>query len=841
MSSFERWLDADADAQDRLLADLERQDPELHGLVVAAIRTDRDAESLHFLEDGALVDAARSGGRGAESTLLDLLGEQVGPWRIERLLGVGGMGQVVLVARSDGLHSGRAALKMLRFAALDQTTQRRFAREGELLARLQHPHVARLLDVGESVDGRRFLVLEYVDGDRIDDWCDRRRATIERRLQLFEQVCDAIAYAHGNLIVHRDLKPSNILVDAGGVAKVLDFGMAKLLEGEALAGEMTELTRVAGAAFTPEYAAPEQFSGDPVTVATDVYSLGAVLYVLLVGHRPHGAADATPAQLARAVSLDEPRRLSLRVGETTGDTRRIAEARSTSAEQLQRALRGDLDTILAKALKRDPTERYASVQAFADDIRRYLDNRPIAARADSLAYRLRKYVRRHRVGVVVGSLLVLAVLAGVAGIAVEERIARREAARAETEAAKATQIANFTSGMLAGIDPDRAKTMDRTLIRSILDTAASNADRELAEQPAVRASIEDTIATSYYSIGESEIAVSHWQLALDAAKQSGGGPGPQARLMAKLSRAQKAISQYRKAHVTATQAVEISKGLPETDADSLYAQSRLAAVDCVLFRSQVCRDRFASVYALERRTLGEEDAETLATLSGLAAAEAQLGNHDVSRAHYAKAISGYTARFGASDSHRLSIITQYASMNDATGHYDENEKLLEASLPLARAALGEAHPITLETMTWLGITFNQLKRFAEAKATLLRALALYGSGDKSNGFTPMSSKIGLIDAEVGLGEYAAAEKHAREFLVLVKDMSGPHGDGGLSRSILANVLIHEDRFEEAEQELKAADAARLPRSPGATANLVSRQTAQRFVDLYTRWNKPESA
>jgi len=311
--------------------------------------------------------------------------------------------------------------------------------------------------------------------------------------------------------------------------------------------------------------------------------------------------------------------------------------------------------------------------------------------------------------------------------------------------------------------------------------------------------------------------------------------------MAKLSRAQKAISQYRKAHDTATQAVEISKDLPETDADSLYAQSRLAAVDCILFKSQACRDRFAKVYALERRTLGEDDGETLASLSGLAAAEAQLGNNDVARGYYAQAIGGYTARFGLSDSHRLSIITQYASMNDATGHYAENEKLLSASLPIATAALGEAHPITLETMTWLGITFNQLQRFAEGKATLLRTLALYGGGDKSNGFTPMSSKIGLIDAEVGLGEYAAAEKHAREFLILVEDMTEAHGDGGLSRSILGNVLMHEGRYEEAEAELKAADAARLPHSHGATASLVSRQIAQRFVELYTRWGKPESA
>ncbi|MFT3791727.1 MAG: serine/threonine-protein kinase [Rudaea sp.] len=878
---FERWLECGVEERAALLAGLAATDGELHALVLGAIQTDRDAESLHFLEEGALAAAARD--VGGDAALRDRHGERIGPWRIVRLLGVGGMGQVWLVERGDGLHAGQAALKMLRFAAVDRAAQQRFAREGELLARLRHAHVARLLDVGESDEGQRYLVMEYIDGERIDEWCDARRATVETRLRLFDQVCAAIAYAHANLIVHRDLKPSNILVtdcDAGGnsggdesvppspssgalrhllprgegkserpaaagfprgTAKVLDFGMAKLLEGDAPPGEITELTRAAGAAFTPEYAAPEQFSGEAVTVATDVYALGAVLYVLLTGRRPHGEAGATPMQLAHAVSRDEPRRPSSRIVETTGDTQAIAAARAATPRQLQRVLRGDLDTILAKTLKRNPQERYASVQALAEDVRRYLEHRPIAARADGAAYRLRKYARRHRVGVGVGALLLFAVLAGVSGIVWEARIARREAARAETEAAKAKQIAKFTSGILSGIDPDRAKTMDRTLIRSLLDTAAGNAQRELAQQPAVRASIEDTIAASYYSIGESVRAAEHWDLAYAAVRESGADAAAQARLLAHRSQAEMGGARYRESLATAEQAAALTAALPESDVDRLYAQSQLAAAECMLFRTQPCRDRFERVYALERRVLGENDPETLESLSGLGVAEAHLGNDEAARAICRKTIDGYATRYGKSDSHTLGAVVRIAALNDTTGRYAENEKLLDEYLPLATKALGESHPTTLTLAMWRGRTLNDLHRYVEAKASLLRTLALFNASDEAGGFTPMSAETVLVDSLVALGEYADAEKHARAILEKAEKLGGPHGDGGATRSLLARVLIGQRRFGEAETELAQAYAAQPSQKTGMPMNVVMRQIVRTYVDLYSAWGRTDLA
>ncbi|MFT3791723.1 MAG: serine/threonine-protein kinase [Rudaea sp.] len=494
MALIERWLDADEDARRALLDDVARDDAQLHARLAEAIRTDGDAEAMRFLAGSALMDVART--QAPETKLRDLAGQRIGPWRVTGLLGVGGMGQVWRVRRDDGRHAGEAALKMLRFAALDPAAQQRFAREGELLARLQHPHVARLLDVGETDEGQRYLVLEYVDGERVDHWCDRHKATIDARLRLFLQVCEAISYAHANLIVHRDLKPSNILVQADSQAKVLDFGTAKLLEADGAAEETSELTRAGGAAFTPEYAAPEQFDGKPVTVATDVYSLGVVLYLLLAGRRSYGDTEPTPAQLARAIREHEPRRPSAAAAERTGDTAALAAARATTPEQLRRALRGDLDTILAKALKREPAERYASVAALADDVRRHLEHRPILARGDSAGYRLRKYLRRHRVGAAIGALLALAIVAGVAGVLWQAEAARREAARATAVKQFLIDLFDDTRNTRAGIQVRRASALD------ILNNGAERLKTELGEQPEMRDELYETLIEIFDSSGD---------------------------------------------------------------------------------------------------------------------------------------------------------------------------------------------------------------------------------------------------------------------------------------------------------------------------------------------------
>ncbi len=837
MRWFDRWLESSEAERASLLASLQVSDTQMHALLLRAIEVDREAEAKHFLDVGAMLDVARN--ESVESAVRDLQGERIGAWRVARLLGVGGMGQVWLVARDDGRHAGHAALKMLRFSVLNRAAQLRVAREGELLARLQHAHIARLLDVGETSDRQPYLVLEYIEGERIDDWCDRARAGIEQRLRLFLQVCEAIAYAHGNLIVHRDLKPSNVLVEQDGSVKVLDFGMAKLLESDALSGEQTELTRAAGAAFTPEYAAPEQFEGRPVTLATDVYSLGAMLYVLLTGRRPHGDDSATPGQIARAMAEGEVRRLSSRISEATGDTARIAVARATTPVQLRRTLRGDLDIILARALKRDPAERYATVQAFADDIRRYLEHRPIAARADSLRYRLRKFLQRNRWAVAAGVLLALAVAAGVASTAWEAQLARRAAARAETEAAKSMQIARFTRGMLTGIDPQRAKSMDRALVRLMLDTAAANAQRELAQQAEVRASIEDTIATSYFSIGEYELASQHWQAAIDAAQAANLGVRTRARYMAQRALSISNRAQYREGYELALSALALLDDVAPDDPARLFVEARVAGTACTLFRPQECHDRLLRVYPAERRILGDDDPETMYAFNNLTHAETLLGDYAGARTHYLEAIERMRARNGDESSQLLNLVLSLSRNNAAAGRSSENIALLMQYLPIATRVLGEKQPITLAMLLALGGALNEAQRYAEAKPYLEQAVGLLAEVRGRDSVQTINAEDALTQSLIGLGDLRTAETRARD-LITRNERADSHA-GSMLRLTLFQVLVRQHRYAEAEAEVSQSFAAQPEAKSRTMFDLLTRPHYQAYVDLYTAWGRSEQA
>jgi eukaryotic-like serine/threonine-protein kinase len=358
-----------------------------------------------------------------------LAGQTLGVYTLRSQIGQGGMGSVWLAERSDGRFERQVAVKFLNIALVGKGGEKRFKREGSILGRLAHPHIAELVDAGVSQTGQPHLVLEHIEGDDIDRYCDQHRLNIQARIRLFLNVLAAVAEAHANLIVHRDLKPSNVLVRNDGQVKLLDFGIAKLLEGEGQAGDVAQLTAEGGRVMTPEYAAPEQLLDRAITTATDVYALGVLFYVLLTGQHPAGTGPHRPADLVKAVVDTEAILPSDAVSPTrTNGDFSIANAasRATTPDKLRRLLRGDLDTIVAKALKKEPTERYSSVTAMADDLRRYLKNEPISARPDTLAYRWAKFVRRNRLAVALATLAVAAATAGIVGTLIQMRTARAQ-------------------------------------------------------------------------------------------------------------------------------------------------------------------------------------------------------------------------------------------------------------------------------------------------------------------------------------------------------------------------------------------------------------------------------
>ena len=408
------------------LSQLGEQDPALATQLGALLDEHQVLAQEGFLENRrfALPNAA------------GLAGQKLGPYTLISQIGQGGMGSVWLARRSDGRFERQAAVKFVNIALAGRATEERFKREGSILGRLTHPHIADLLDAGISSDGQPYLILEYVDGTTIDEYCDQHKLGVEARVRLFLDVLAAVAHAHANLIVHRDIKPSNVLVTTGGEVKLLDFGIAKLLEGEGQAGEATLLTHEGGSALTPQYAAPEQLTGQPVTTATDVYALGVLLYLLLSGRHPAGAPHS-PAELVKAVLDREAPRVS--DATTANNPKLIAERRGATSDKLRRELRGDLDTIVGKALKKNPQERYASVTAFADDLQRYLKHEPISARPDTLAYRTAKFLRRNRTAVL---LTAAAVVLVIGSLSTGLYVANRQRRIAEQRFAQVRQLAN---------------------------------------------------------------------------------------------------------------------------------------------------------------------------------------------------------------------------------------------------------------------------------------------------------------------------------------------------------------------------------------------------------------
>ena len=412
-------------------------------------------------------------------------GARIGPYRLDRMIGEGGMGQVWLAMRADGLYERKVALKLLRPGLVDPRLRQRFDREREILARFAHPYIARLLDAGIDRDGQPYLALEYVDGEAITTYCQTRQLDLAARIDLFRQVCEAVSHAHANLIVHRDLKPSNILVTPAGHVRLLDFGIAKLLDVEPLPMEQT---RTGVRTFTLHYAAPEQIRGEPVTTMTDVYSLGVVLYELFTGSKPYRLTRQTDAEWEEAILDGEPLRASQAALRSDPDT-----TRPYSPKRLSRELAGDLDNIVNKALGKRPEQRYVSAEALSQDLLCYLRGRPILARGERMGYRMRKYIYRHRWPVAAASTVLVVMLTALVVVGWQARQALREAGRAQA-------MQNFVAGLFesAGSTPQDTP-MD---LRTLLDLGITRSERSLARQPQARAELYGVVARLRLGLGD---------------------------------------------------------------------------------------------------------------------------------------------------------------------------------------------------------------------------------------------------------------------------------------------------------------------------------------------------
>ena len=471
LSESERcaWLDS-----------FRKRNYELAHIVEGLLAEHEAAESEQFLQRPLLQ---------AEDS--SLAGEAIGPYTLISPIGHGGMGVVWLAERNDGRFERRVAIKFLQLAAASRVGEERFRQEGQILAQLTHPNIAELIDAGVTSRGEAYLVLEYIDGEPIDEYCDNRHLNVEARIKLFLDVLSSLAHAHSNLVVHRDIKPPNVLVRNDGEVKLLDFGIAKLLGHDGNPAAM-QLSAEGGGALTPQFAAPEQITGGTITTATDVYALGVLLYLILTGQHPAGPGPHCPATFLKALLDTEPKRSSDVV--TTSEAKAAAEKRAATPDRLHRQLRGDLDTILAKALKKSPRERYASVTAFSDDLRRYLKHQPISARPDSITYRAAKFARRNRMAFSAVTLALSAIITA-SGVAIyQARLAQR----------RFHDVRKLAHTFVFDLHDEVAKLEGSTKAREIMVRTALEYLDNLAATAAGDLELQHEIAAAYMKIGDAE-------------------------------------------------------------------------------------------------------------------------------------------------------------------------------------------------------------------------------------------------------------------------------------------------------------------------------------------------
>jgi eukaryotic-like serine/threonine-protein kinase len=637
-------------------------------------------------------------------------GRRVGPYRVLRELGRGGMGVVYLAERVEGGFEQRAAIKLVKRGMDSDAIVRRFLRERQILAGLEHPSVARLLDGGMTDDGQPYFAMEYVPGEPLTTYCDARGLGVEARLRLFGDACRAVQHAHGQLVVHRDLKPSNMLVTGEGRLKLLDFGIAKLLSDEDGAAGHTALTQADMRVLTPDYAAPEQVKGEPVTTATDVYALGVVLYELLTGSLPYGGDRRGAADAARAVCEVEPRTPSVAVA---------------AQPRLARRLRGDLDTVVLKALSKEPSRRYASAEALAEDVRRHLAGHPVQARRDTIRYVAAKFVRRHRVGVAAAVVVALSLLLGLVGTAWQAAVAARERDRARAEAERAEKVKEFLVDLFKASDPAESKGETITA-RELLDRGADRIERELATHPSLQAELFDIVAGISHELGRFDRARQLGERSLDRARQAYGPEHPQvAKAMDTLGWIRQRSGDYAGSEDLRREALAMRRRLLPADstdvADSLESLGLLLRVRAKLEEAETL---VREALAIREKRLGPEHEGTVNALANLADVLHAKGEYAAAAELHRRVLAIRRRTLG--DLHP-SVAYSLVSLGGALlqeGERDEAEAAHREALSIRRRAYGEEHPLVAESLHHLAATLQSQGDLAGAEQMYRQALAM---------------------------------------------------------------------------------------------------------------------
>ena len=833
-----------------------------------ALRAEVESLLAYHDKSAGVIDSS------AVEKVLQLIGDgnheaerRIGPYKTIREIGRGGMGTVYLAMRDDDQYQKQVAIKLIKPGMDADSVIQRFRTERQILANLEHPNVARLIDGGSTEDGRPYLVMEYVEGRSISEYCDVEQLSIEERLRLFLTVSAAVQFAHQNLVVHRDIKPSNILVTSDGVPKLLDFGIAKLIDPGI--SESSAQTATVLRVMTPEYASPEQVRGLPITTASDVYSLGVLLYELLTGRRPYHITSKSPAEIERVICTVEPEKPSRAISGQSSVVSALAPPpiaggpkshsfnppAAASGSDLK-SLRGDLDNIVLMAMRKEPQRRYVSVAQFADDIRRHLDNLPIIAHQDTFSYRSAKFIRRHKVAVAAAAVIALTLIAGVLGVFWQARIAGRQARiaaqerdRARLETAKAERAKEFLQDTLGFADQNwMASTNGKgpeATIGEALQQASEHAESELADQPDVLAGVLATVGTVYMNQAKFDLAEKYMRRSLELVRNVDGDDSPQtAKSMADLGYVLTLKGDYSGGQTLFQEALTIyHKHFAEGSVRPVW----LAATLDILGEVKVATGRPAEAETLLRESLslsprisGKDRVNVGQAFAVLAQARVTQGDLDEGETLYRNAIAEYRKLPGTERPEVADALSNFGDLLKTKGKYAESESTLRQALEIARRLNGDNSPRVaiasgyLAQLLYLKGDYEGAEEAANKSLAICKQLLPQGH----NGFASPMTILGLIMNKTGRS--IQAESILRQALAIRERVLAKGAwQIAATQGALGECLTSQKRYAEAEPLL--IQSYDVMKQTQGEQNPRALEARERLVKLYEAWGKPDLA